>query len=154
MTEDFFLHWSSFLTQLWLFYRKNQNWRYEACLSSPVRTPAWEENCILKFWCTLIDPFLCFSQSMVNIPEFYTSSKQQGCSHSCPLLGSDPFFCSMHWTCEVPWKHSPPWPGLFVCYAEHILLIVACFVETCQLGLNPEGLLLLERGLYKLRHKN
>lgn len=43
---------------------------------------------------------------------------------------------------------------LFVCYAEHVLLIVAYFVKTCQLGLNPEGLLLLERGLYKLRHQN
>lgn len=49
------------------FIGKNQNWRHETCLPSPVRTLAWEENCIFKFWCTLINPFLCFSQSMVNI---------------------------------------------------------------------------------------
>lgn len=44
---------------------------------------------------------------MVNIPEFYTSSKQQGCSHSCPLLGSDPYFvlCTGHVKCHETSAH-------------------------------------------------
>lgn len=60
------------------------------------------------------------------------------------------FYALNMWSATTP--QSMAW--LFVCYAEHVLLVVACFVKTCQLGLNPEGLLLLERGLYKLRHQN
>lgn len=69
-TEDFFLYWSSLLTKLWLFYRKDEIWRHKTCLHSPMRALAWEENCIFKFRCTFIDPFLCLSQSIVNMPEF------------------------------------------------------------------------------------
>lgn len=137
MTEGFFLHWTSFLIQ-WLFHRKNQNWSYEACLPSPVRTSAWEKTCIFKVWFTFVDPFLGFSWSMVNIPEFYTSSKQQGCSHSCPLLGSDSLFvlCTEHVNYYETTVH-----GLVVCllcrtWTPHC----CCFVKICQLGLSPRDI--------------
>lgn len=82
-----------------------------------------EKKTHFKFWCTLIDPFLCFSPSMVNIPEIYTSSKQRDCSHSCPLLSSDPFYviCTEHVKCHETTVH-----GLVVC-----LLCRTCTPHCC-----------------------
>lgn len=93
---------------------------------------------LVKVWSIYLNFILPLSSRVVTILALYWAI--------IPFL----FYALNMWSAMTP--QSMAW--LFVCYAEHVLLIVACFVKTCQLGLNPEGLLLLERGLYKLRHQN